>query len=96
MMVFDALCGTVPPEMVPTIANKEMTKEAWDVITTMRVGDDRMKKATMQQLRRKFNLTTFDDGETVEDYVLCLSGMVAHLATLDEEMKHGEIVMKML
>jgi hypothetical protein len=28
MMVLDALCGAVPPEMVPTIAKKDMTKEA--------------------------------------------------------------------
>jgi hypothetical protein len=97
MMTLDALCGAVPPpEMVPTIAKKEMAKEAWDAIATMRVGDDRVKKVTVQQLRRKFNLTMFDDGETVEDYALRLSSMVAHLTTLGEEVKDGKIVMKML
>jgi hypothetical protein len=48
MMALDALCGTVPSEMVPTIAKKETTKEAWDAIMIMRVGDDRVKKATTQ------------------------------------------------
>jgi hypothetical protein len=96
MMSLDALCGVVPPEMVSMITKKEMTKEAWDMIATMRVGDDCVKKATTQQLRRKFNLATFDDGETIEDYALHLSGMVAHLATLGEEVKDGEIVTKML
>jgi hypothetical protein len=62
----------------------------------MRVDDDRVKKATVQQLRRKFDLSTFDDGETFEDYALRLSGMVAHLAILGEEVKDGEIVVKML
>jgi hypothetical protein len=47
-------------------------------------------------LCRKFNLTRFDDGETIEDYVLCLSGMAVHLATLDEEVKDGEIITQML
>jgi hypothetical protein len=28
IMLLDALCGTVPPEMVPTIAKKDTTKEA--------------------------------------------------------------------
>jgi hypothetical protein len=92
MMAFDALCGTVPPEMVPTIVKKE----AWDTIVTMRVGDDRVKNATVQQLRQKFDLATFNDGETVEDYALRLSGMAAHLTTLGEEVKDGEIVAKML
>jgi hypothetical protein len=77
------------------LTEEEMTKDAWDAIATMRVGDDRMKKATTQQLRQKFDLTTFDDDETVEDYVLRLSGMAAHLATLSEEVKDSEIVVKM-
>jgi hypothetical protein len=96
MMALDTLCSVVPPEMVPMIAKKEMAKEAWDTITTMRVGDDHVKKATVQQLRRKFDLATFDDGETVEDYTLRLSGMATHLATLGEEVKDGEIIAKML
>jgi hypothetical protein len=79
MMALDALCGAVPPEMVPKIAKKDMTK-----------------KATTQQLRRKFDLATFNDNETVEDYVPHLSSMVAHLATLDKEVKDSEIVTKML
>jgi hypothetical protein len=62
----------------------------------MRVGDDRVKKATAQQLRRKFDLATFDNGETVEDYALRLSGMATHLATLGEEVKDGETVAKLL
>jgi hypothetical protein len=96
MMALDALCGAVPSEMVPTIAKKEMAKETWDTIATMRVGDECVKKATTQQLRRKFNLTTFDNGETVEDYALCLSSIATHLATLSEEVKDSEIIVKML
>jgi hypothetical protein len=69
MMALDALCDTVPPEMVPMIVKKETTKEAWDV--SMRVGDDHVKKVIAQQLRQKFDLATFDDGETIEDYALC-------------------------
>jgi hypothetical protein len=95
-MALDALCGTVPPEIVPTITKKETAKEAWDTIATLRVGDDRVKKATTQQLCHKFDLATFDDGETIEDYAPRLSGMVAHLATLGEEVKVGEIIAKML
>jgi hypothetical protein len=71
-------------------------KDAWDVIATMRVGHDRVKKATTYQLCQNSNLATFDDDETVEDYALRLSGMAAHLATLGEEVKDGEIVVKVL
>jgi hypothetical protein len=95
MMTLDALCGVVPPEMVLTIA-KETAKEAWDAIVIMRVSDERVKKAMTQQLHWKFDLATFDDAETVEDYALRLSGMGAHLSMLDKEVKDSEIVVKML
>ncbi|XP_072151353.1 uncharacterized protein [Setaria viridis] len=95
-MALDALCGAVPPEMVSTIGKKATAKEAWSTIATMRVGDDRVKKATVQHLRRKFDLATFEDGESVEDYALRLNNMAAHLATLDEELKDADIVVKML
>jgi hypothetical protein len=38
----------------------------------------------------------FNDGETVVDYVLRLSNMAVYLATLGEEVKDGEIIVKML
>jgi hypothetical protein len=93
MMALDALCGAIPPEMVPMISKKETAKKAWYAIATMRVG---VKKAMAQQLHRKFDLATFDDGETIEDYALRLSGMAADLATLGKEVKDGEIIAKML
>lgn len=46
MMALDALCSAVPPEMATAIADKETSKEAWNAIATMRVGDDRVKKNT--------------------------------------------------
>lgn len=96
MMALDALCGAIPPEMVPVIAKKETAKAAWDAIATMRIGDDRVKKATAEQLRRKLDHATFNDGETVEDYALRLSSMAAHLTTLGDEVKDAEIVSKIL
>jgi hypothetical protein len=90
------LCDEVPPKMVLTIAKKETTKEAWDVIVAMRVSDDRVKRVTVQQLRQNFDPTTFNDGETIEDYALRLRGMAAHLTTLGEEVKDSEIIMKKL
>jgi hypothetical protein len=38
----------------------------------------------------------FKDGVTVEDYVLRLSGMTAHLAMFSEEVEDSEIIGKML
>jgi hypothetical protein len=48
MMALDAFVSAVPPEMVVTVVDKSSAKEAWDAIATMRVGDDRVNKATVQ------------------------------------------------
>jgi hypothetical protein len=95
MMALDAFCGVVPPEMMLMIAKKDTTKEASDVIATIRVSDDCVKKATAQQLCWKFHLATFDDDEAVEDYVLRMSGMAVHLTTLGDEVKDAGIDAKM-
>jgi hypothetical protein len=96
MIVLDALCDAIPSAMVPMIVKKDTAKEAWDMIATMRVGDNCVKKATTQQLRQKFDLAMFKDGVTVEDYVLRLSGMTAHLTMFSEEVEDSEIIGKML
>nr|ABA92214.1 hypothetical protein LOC_Os11g11870 [Oryza sativa Japonica Group] len=48
-MALDGICSTVPPEMISTLATKASVKEAWDCIKTMRVGDDRIRKASAQR-----------------------------------------------
>jgi hypothetical protein len=96
MMALDVLCSAVPPEMVPTLAKMETAKQAWDATATMRIGDDRVRKSTAQQLRRKFDLASFDDGKTVEEYALRLNNMVAQLATLGDEVMDDVIVAKIL
>jgi hypothetical protein len=40
MMALDVLVSAVPLEMMATVADKSMAKEAWDAIATMRVSDD--------------------------------------------------------
>jgi hypothetical protein len=89
MMALNMLCSAVPREVVSSIAKMETTKEAWEAIATMCVGDGRVRKSTTQQLRRKFDLDTCDDGETVEDYALHLNSLTAHLVTLGEEVKES-------
>lgn len=96
MMALDALCGAVPPEMVPSIAKKEMARETWEAIAMMRIGNERVRKSTAEQLHRKFDLAAFENGESFEDYALRLEGMAAHLATLGEDVTDKEIVAKIL
>jgi hypothetical protein len=77
MMALDTLVSAVTPEMVATMADKKTVKEAWDAITTLRVSDDRVQKAAVQQLRSQFNRATFRECKAVDDFSLRRNGMVA-------------------
>jgi hypothetical protein len=59
----------------------------------MRVVDDRVKKASAQQLRSQFDRAAFKEGESVEDFILRLNGMVA---TLGETVEEHVVVEKVL
>ena len=68
----EAICSAVPPELVPTLATKPSAKAAWKAIRTMRVGDERVRKSTAQNLRTEYEQIAFRDGESVEDFALRL------------------------
>jgi hypothetical protein len=42
----DAICSGVPAEMIPVLVAKATAKEAWEAIKMLRIGNDRMRKAT--------------------------------------------------
>jgi hypothetical protein len=93
-MALDALVSTVMSEMVATMADKDMVKEAWDVIATMCVEDDRVKKDVAQQLWNQFDRATFREGESVEDFALCMNGMVITPGEIMEEHKVVEKILR--
>ena len=43
----EALCASVPTEVVASIANKATAKLAWDAIALTRIGGDSMRQATL-------------------------------------------------
>ncbi|KAL6311032.1 hypothetical protein AAG906_015921 [Vitis piasezkii] len=50
-----AISQAVPDDVMMAIAEKKTTKEAWDALREMRVGEDRVKKARVQVLKRQLN-----------------------------------------
>ena len=47
-----ALSQSVPDSMVMTLANYNTAREAWEAIREMRVGEDKVKRARAQVLKR--------------------------------------------
>ncbi|XP_066346143.1 uncharacterized protein [Miscanthus floridulus] len=92
----EAICSAIPQEMVLTLGNKRTAKEAWEAIRTMRLGDDRVRKATAQSLRAEYEQIAFRDGESVEDFALRLSNLVQRLEMLGDPEPEPKVVAKYL
>lgn len=92
----DAICSAVPPEMVPTLATKSSAQEAWEAIKTMRIGDERIRKSTAQNLRAEYEQISFLDGESVEEFSLRLTNIVQRLAILGDPEPEAKVVAKYL
>jgi transposase InsO family protein len=92
----DAICSAVPEEMVPVLATKASASDAWEAIKTLRIGDDRVRKATAQNLRAEYEAIAIRDGEAIEDFALRLTGIVQRLATLGDPEPDEKAVAKYL
>jgi len=92
----DAICSAVPEEMVPALATKATAKEAWETIKTLRIGDNRVRTATAQNLRTEYENITLREGEAIEDFALRLTGIVQRLATLGDPEPEDKVVCKYL
>jgi uncharacterized membrane protein YgcG len=95
-MALDAICNAVPADMIATLAVKPTAKEAWNCIKTMRISDYQVRKATLQKVRREYELLSFRDGESVEDFAMRLNNLTTQLATLGDAEPDSKIVDKYL
>ena len=71
----EAIIAGVPPEMGAPLADKATAKEAWESIAAACIGVDRVRRATLQRLRKEWENLAFRPGEQVEDFTLRLSAL---------------------
>jgi hypothetical protein len=86
----------VPPELVCTLAAKDSTKAAWDMLRTLRVGAERVRDDKAQTRRREYDRLAFRDGENVEEFALRLTTILADLEILDDPEDERKAVRKFL
>lgn len=95
-MAPEAICKSVPPEMLETIANKPSAKAAWDDLKTANLGIERVRRAQAHTLRWEFDGMAFKDGESIDDFAVRISGVVQQLRTLGDDFTDVEVVRKFL
>jgi hypothetical protein len=89
--------GPVPKEMCLPLLDKATAKEAWDAIAVTRIGVERVRRATLQRLRRDWENISVNPGEQVDDFVVRLSTLHQQLVIHgDRDITEERVVEKFL
>ncbi|XP_074369149.1 uncharacterized protein LOC141710395 [Apium graveolens] len=91
-----AIYQGIPEDVLLSVAEKKMAKEAWDAVKTMCLGADRVKTARIQTLKVEFETLSMKDTESLDDFCMKLNGLVTTIRALGEEGKEAYIVKKLL
>jgi hypothetical protein len=62
----------------------------------MHIGDERIRLAAVQKLRREYEMFAFREGEGFEDFTMRLAGIVNQLTTLADPEPDDKVVLKYL
>ncbi|KAB5521596.1 hypothetical protein DKX38_025915 [Salix brachista] len=90
-----AISQAVPDDVMMAIAEKQTAKEAWDALREMRIGEDRVKKARVQVLKRQLYKVHMQDSETVNEYSMKLTALVGEIRSLGAKLEESEVVEKL-
>jgi hypothetical protein len=93
---FAVIAQAVPNGVFMTISQKDTAKEAWDTIKEMHAGDNRVKKARVQALRREFDWMSMKEDEGVGEFALKLTSMVNEMRALGSKIEDTTVVEKLL
>jgi transposase InsO family protein len=78
--------------MVMAIAEFDTAAEAWEAIRQMRVGEDRVKKARVKQLKRELDRMQMSDSESVSVFGQKLTTLVAEIRNLGEKAEDESVI----
>jgi hypothetical protein len=91
-----AIYQGVPEDLIPLIAEKKTSAEAWEAIKTNRLGDDRIKEVRVQALKSEFDRLQMKDTESIDDFALRMTTITNEIRLLGEKFEDSNSVRKFL
>jgi gag-polypeptide of LTR copia-type len=81
--------------VIIVIVEKETTKEAWETIKQISVGEDRVRKARARVLKRQYNRMIMSETASICDFSQNLMSIVGEIRSLCVEVKESIVVEKL-
>lgn len=96
LKVKNYLFQSIDKTILKTILQKETSKQLWDSLKTKFQGNERVKRAQLQRLRRDFEVLEMKVGESVTDYFSRVMMVANDMRNLGQNMEDAQIVEKIL
>jgi hypothetical protein len=95
-LAFVAILRVVPLEILASLSTKCTMQSAWEAIMSWWIRVQHVREANAEQLRKDFDHIRFKDGESVNDFLMHLTGLANNIMVLEGKIMESEIVKKML
>ncbi|KAJ4783327.1 hypothetical protein LUZ62_034573 [Rhynchospora pubera] len=87
-----AISQAVSDAVIMTIAEKESAKEAWETIRQMSIGEERVRKARAQVLKRQFDRMVMLDTTSIVEFSQNLVSVAGEIRSLGIDLKDSVVV----
>ncbi|KAL8116458.1 hypothetical protein AgCh_022818 [Apium graveolens] len=91
-----AIYQAIPKDILLFVAQKKMSKYAWNAIKVMCLGAERFRKAKVHTLKAEFENLSMKKTEMLDEFCLRLSGLVMNMRILGEIVEESYVVKNIL
>lgn len=96
LKVKNYLFQAIDKTTLKTILQKDTAKQIWDSMKTKYQGNERVRNAQLQTLRRDFEVLEMKLGESINDYFSRVMIVANNMRNLGEDLQDAKIVEKVL
>ncbi|KAL6592624.1 hypothetical protein ACP70R_049299 [Stipagrostis hirtigluma subsp. patula] len=95
-MALAAIYQGIPEETLLLLAEKETSREAWQMLKTMHMGVERVMEAKVQTLKSELDVLRMKEGDSIDDFAMKLTSVVSKIRALGEKVEETYVVKKLL
>ncbi|KAL6634298.1 hypothetical protein ACP70R_026969 [Stipagrostis hirtigluma subsp. patula] len=91
-----AIYQGISEETLLLLAEKETSREAWQMLKTMHMGVERVMEAKVQTLKSELDVLRMKEGDSIDDFAMKLTSLVSKIRALGEKVEETYVVKKLL
>lgn len=81
-MALAAIYQSIPEDLLLGLAEKKMSKEAWEALKTQFLGEERVKTARIQTLKTEFESLNMKETEGIDEFSVKVSNLFQYHACI--------------